>query len=166
MKRYLFCVMLFLMMAGLCACGATAEADRAPEESGVVSETAHPDPSPSAAQAAGGVDLDLTQLSSTMVYSEVYSMMFAPEEYVGKTIKINGQFSAYEDTNTGKIYPACIVADATACCAQGIEFVRDGSFHYPEDYPELGTEITVTGVFQTYEENGTTYCHLVDAVME
>ena len=36
------------------------------------------------------VDLDLTVLSSTMVYSEVFKMMMAPEEYEGTTIKMDG----------------------------------------------------------------------------
>ena len=33
-----------------------------------------------------GVDVDLTVLSSTMVYSEAYNMMYYPENYIGKTV--------------------------------------------------------------------------------
>ena len=69
-----------------------------------------------------GVDIDLTALSSTMIYSEVYNMMYIPEEYVGKTIRMGGAFSAFHDDTTGKDYFACIIQDAAACCAQGIEF--------------------------------------------
>ena len=54
-------------------------------------------------------------------------------------------------------------APPTACCSQGLEFVLAGEHSYPADYPELGTEITVVGTFQTYEENGYMDCHLVDA---
>ena len=32
-----------------------------------------------------------------------------------------------------------------------------------EEYPEMESDITVVGTFQRYDENGTTYCHLVDA---
>ena len=117
------------------------------------------------AQTSGELDVDLTTLSSTMVYSEVYNMMYEPDRYVGKRIKMNGQFAVYEDPNTGAVYTACIIMDATACCSQGLEFVLAGEKTYPDDYPELGSEITVTGVFQLYDENGTTYCHLVDAEM-
>ena len=117
------------------------------------------------AQTSGALDVDLTTLSSTMVYSEVYNMMYEPDRYVGKRIKMNGQFAVYEDPNTGAVYTACIIMDATACCSQGLEFVLAGEKTYPDDYPELGSEITVTGVFQLYDENGTTYCHLVDAEM-
>ena len=117
------------------------------------------------AQTSGALDVDLTTLNSTMVYSEVYNMMYEPDRYVGKRIKMDGQFAVYEDPNTGAVYTACIIMDATACCSQGLEFVLAGEKTYPDDYPELGSEITVTGTFQLYDENGTTYCHLVDAEM-
>lgn len=117
------------------------------------------------AQASGEPDVDLTTLSSTMVYSEVYNMMCEPDRYLGKRIKMNGQFAVYENPNTGAVYTACIIMDATACCSQGLEFVLAGEPSYPADYPEPGTEITVVGTFQTYEENGYMDYHLVDAEM-
>jgi len=100
------------------------------------------------------IDVDLTQLSSTMVYGEVFAMLTEPESYIGKTVKMNGQFAVGEYAE--KMYFFCIVQDATACCAQGLEFVLAGEPVYPEDYPEQGAEITVVGVFDTYweTENG------------
>ena len=115
---------------------------------------------------AGDIDVDLTQMSSTMIYSEVYNMVSTPEDYIGKTVKMNGSFSVYEDGGTGKVYFACMIADATACCSQGIEFTLSGEYVYPDDYPEVGSEIVVQGIFETYEENGYLYCQLKDAVME
>ena len=61
---------------------------------------------------------------------------------------------------------ACIISDATACCAQGIEFVLTEDRKFPEEYPEKGTEITVVGIFDTYMEGSYKYCQLIDAVME
>ena len=116
-------------------------------------------------QASGEPDVDLTALSSTMVYSEIYNMMYEPDRYVGKRIKMNGQFAVYKNPNTGAVYMVCIIMDATACCSQGLKFVLAGEHSYPADCPELGPEITVVGTFQTYEENGHMYCHLVDAEM-
>lgn len=118
------------------------------------------------------IDIDLTQLSSTMVYAEVYNMTNSPKDYIGKIVKANGTYAAFQgvdangqpDPNT--VYLACIVADAAACCSQGIEFILEGEHTFPDDYPELGTEITITGEFQTYEENGYTYAHLINANME
>lgn len=115
---------------------------------------------------AEGIDVDLTLLSSTMIYSEVYNMMFTPEDYVGKTIKMTGAFSYYKDEETGKEYYACIIKDAMACCAQGIEFVLKGKYSYPKDYPEIDDTITVSGVFELYDEGNYKYCRLRDAKME
>lgn len=120
-------------------------------------------PDAPAGELAGNIDVDLTVLSSTMVYSEVYNMMVSPEEYVGKTVKMDGLFAYYHDEATGNYYFACIIQDATACCAQGIEFVLTEDYTYPDDYPEVNEEICVVGVFDTYEENGRTYCTLREA---
>ena len=109
------------------------------------------------------IDVDLTTLSSTMVYSEVYNMMVSPKDYVGKTVKMNGSFSTYYDEITENYYFACIIKDATACCAQGIEFVLAGNYSYPNDYPEEDSEICVIGVFDTYKEGDCTYCTLRNA---
>lgn len=109
------------------------------------------------------IDVDLTALSSTMIYSEVYNMMISPDNYLGKTIKMSGNFSVYQNPNTQKYYFACVIADATACCSQGIEFVLDGDYSYPEDYPEMNSQITVTGIFDVYEEGEYKYCQLINA---
>lgn len=111
------------------------------------------------------IDIDLTEMSSTMIYSEVLNMMTTPDDYIGKTIKMAGNFSIYEDPESGNIYYACVIQDATACCSQGIEFKLKGDYKYPDDYPELGTEIAVTGVFHTYNEGEYTYCELENAEM-
>ncbi len=106
------------------------------------------------------IDVDLTALSSTMVYAEVYNMMSYPENYIGKTIKMEGQFAFYLDEATGNYYFACIIQDATACCAQGMEFILTDDYIYPDDYPEVAEEIRVIGVFDTYQEGEYTYCTL------
>lgn len=107
--------------------------------------------------------VDLTVLNSTMVYSEVYDMVEKPENYIGKTIRMKGNFSVYEEND--RRYFACIIQDATACCAQGLEFELKGTHQYPEDYPAMNAEITVTGIFDTYEEDGDRYCVIKNAVL-
>ena len=56
-------------------------------------------------------------------------MMVTPEEYVGKTVKMDGQFGLYCGTNPDgtpneeQLYYACVIADATGClnsCWRGI----------------------------------------------
>jgi len=115
------------------------------------------------ANGAEGVDIDLTVLSSNMIYSEVFAMVYAPEEYMGMTIKMEGIFSYMHDETTGNTYYACIVQDATQCCAQGIEFVPSEEYEYPDDFPEVGENICVIGVFDTYMEGDAQYITLKDA---
>jgi translation initiation factor 1 (eIF-1/SUI1) len=107
------------------------------------------------------VDVDLTSLSSTMVYAEVYNMMINPEEYIGKTIKISGQYYASWFEETEQYYHGVIISDATACCSQGLEFIWDDNTHtYPDEYPEDYTEVEIIGVFDSYEELGSTYYYI------
>ena len=109
------------------------------------------------------VDLDLSRLSGTVVYSQIYNMMSEPESYLGKVIRVAGYYSAYEDTERGVVYHACVIPDATACCAQGIEFIWGGKHQWPDDYQEDGTNIIVTGRLESYDEDGYEYLHLVDS---
>lgn len=124
----------------------------------------YPDSGPTSAPtekpADPNVDVDLTVLTPGMVYAEVYNIVTEPGSYIGKTMKMKGTFGVYYDEATGQYYFACLIQDATACCQNGIEFVLDGEHVYPDDYPELGSVITVTGVFDTYEDGGYTYCTL------
>ena len=111
-----------------------------------------------AASSSGDI-VDLTKLSSTMVYSEVFNMLADPDSYVGKTVRMNGISACFTNPQTSQLYYACIVADATGCCAQGLEYVLPEG----EVYPDLDTDITVTGTFALYMENGYKCFHLVDA---
>ena len=110
-------------------------------------------------------DIDLTILSSTMVYAQVYDMMYYPEKFVGKTVRMEGQYSDYFDQAKGKHYFGCIIMDATACCAQGVEFEPLPDYKYPEDYPEEGDMVVVDGVFDVYTEDDGNYCTLRNAHM-
>ena len=106
MKR-LFCLLLAVcMMASLCACGKGREKDAgndtlsSDEEASASAEiipTPNEQETPGGSEpsqpSAGKVDVDLTVLSSTMVYSEVYNMLYNdPAHYLGKTVKAKGNF--------------------------------------------------------------------------
>ncbi|MBQ7214434.1 MAG: metal ABC transporter permease [Synergistaceae bacterium] len=64
-------------------------------------------------------DLDLTKFSSMMVYTGLFNVMANPSAYVGKTIKLRGQFDMYHDEETGKDYYGVAVMDAGASCERG-----------------------------------------------
>lgn len=189
MKKAVFTLLALTMLLSLAACGsgAVSKAADAPAPAPSPSPTTAvqpvettPSPAPESkpqepagpvsgpAEAApaesrdpGAVDVDLTKLSSTMVYSEVYAMMYEPEQYVGKTVKMRGLF-ATQEYNGERLY-ACIVQDATACCAQGLEFETAEKLAYPDDYPKPGSEITVIGTFDSYKEevDGNYYIYLL-----
>ena len=112
------------------------------------------------------IDLDLSQMSGTVAYAQVYQMISEPENYVGKIIRMRGYFDVFEDQDTGIVYTSCIIPDAAACCAQGFEFIWAGDHAWPEAYPEPGTYLTVTGRFETYLEDNWMYIHLMDAQVE
>ncbi|NLL77206.1 MAG: hypothetical protein GX235_08155 [Clostridiales bacterium] len=115
------------------------------------------------------VDYDLTAMGRDMVYATVYQLMVNPEEYVGKSIKMEGIYYASYYEPTAKYYHYVIIEDATACCSQGMEFIwDDGSHVYPEEYPENEARVVVTGIFETYREEGddNLYCRLNDASLE
>ncbi|MDO5445629.1 MAG: hypothetical protein Q4F31_08420 [Eubacteriales bacterium] len=165
MKKVICALFELLMIMALAGCGDNDVSKAQNASANSVSSVMQQQKEPAA-------DVDLTKLSSTMVYSEVYNMMSAPEDYLGKTVRMNGQFALYQATDSDgqpvpdQSYFACVIADATACCQQGLEFILGGNEKYPEDYPELGADITVIGEFRTYMEDQYQYCHLVNARFE
>lgn len=106
------------------------------------------------------VNLDLTKMSATMIYSTIFDMLIMPEDYVEKIIKVKGWFETYTDPQTGEMYYAVVVPDATACCQQGLEFVWKGNHTYPDDFPKPGQDITVTGIYKMIENDGISYNYL------
>lgn len=115
------------------------------------------------------VDVDLSNYSDTMAYTEALYIADHIEDYRGKSMKIKGFFKAYESTWVGYYFYACEVMDNTACCSIYFEFVPRDTLNYPTDFPEEDAVITVAGFFDPYteEHEGKTYiyCNLIDAVM-
>ena len=106
------------------------------------------------------IDLDLTKMSATMIYSTIFDMLVMAEDYIDKNIKVSGWFETYTDPETGEMYYAVVVPDATACCQQGLEFVWPGEHKYPEDFPAIKQDITVTGIYKMIENDGISYNYL------
>lgn len=112
------------------------------------------------------VDIDLTQMNATMIYSEVFNMMMRPEDYMDKAVRIRGTYTHHYEESLDQHFYACIVRDAMACCAQGLEFVLNESYIWPDDYPCEGDEIVVSGVFRVIQETNFNVLQLQDAVIE
>ena len=114
------------------------------------------------------VDIDLFVMSPDMVYSTLTQIMTFPSDYIGKTIRIEGEFLAFWYEQTQQYYYYILVCDSTGTSQLGLEFIwEDGTHIYPDDYPGDGSDVIVEGGFEIYMEEGDPdfYCHLVDADM-
>ena len=112
MRKTLCALLSGVLALSLCACGQTVE--DAPTDT---QQTAAAD-----TKAGAGDTVDLTELSGTMLYSELTNILYYdPDSYLGKTIKMTGRFGVYEQLDeNGNPIPdapvqvACVVMDATA----------------------------------------------------
>ena len=109
------------------------------------------------------VDVDLAALTKTMMYAQVSDMIYNPDTYIGKSVRISGPLDVFADEVYGQTHYVCLIEDATACCTQGIEF----DFADKETIlPPTGTIVTVSGTFDTYMIDMFLYCVLRNAELE
>lgn len=146
MKKILLLIVLIL----LTSCGSNKEdvIEEKVEEEVVVEEV---------------IDVDMSIYSDTVVYAQVVNILENSDSYMNKTIRMKGTYQRFRNDYLNKDYYVCTVQDATACCSQGLEFILSDQYKFPEDYPEDGEEIIVTGVLSTYKEEDNYYCYLKDA---
>ena len=108
-------------------------------------------------------ELDLNSLKPEDMYTELFAMRVAPEKYEGRLISMEGLFTVYQE-DPEKDYKFMVVTDEIeACCGQGLEFIPAGDPDFPEDYPDPGTPVRVTGRFEVYDDEGDTVGRLTDA---
>ena len=112
MKKLSSLLIVLIIMLTLASCKNSSEKkpDSEPTESVSVSENAE------------AVDIDLTKLSNTMVYSQLYNMVVSPDKYIGKTVRLRGKYGVY-DGESGKFrehaaysrnFPYCLLT-ASLC---------------------------------------------------
>lgn len=106
------------------------------------------------------VDIDLSKVSQTIVYPQVYYIIAEPEKYLGQTIRVQGAFEAYDSWDGLSHNYYLVVTDSTSCCSQGLEFIWRGEHAYPEDYPKDYSWIEIGGRLDTYVENGFTFYYI------
>ena len=95
MKKLISLVLCFVLLFVAVGCGASDSA---------TNDAAHE-------ATAQEVDIDLTELSATMVYSEVFNMMTACEDYVDKTINYIAERDSPCDSNDIKMSEVCMAYD-------------------------------------------------------
>ena len=89
--------------------------------------------------------IDISTYGKNMAYAEMYNLYGHLDEEMGKTLKITGIFE-YVDQEEPIFL--CIIQDQMGCCGIPVCFDPEDVYTYPEDYPERGEEITVSGTIQ------------------
>ncbi|MCL1798368.1 MAG: hypothetical protein FWG23_01310 [Eggerthellaceae bacterium] len=168
MKRYLFALIPLCLMCALAAgCSddnaatpAAPAAEDGQEAGDPQGEQSDPQAAQDGPQGPAGDYIDLTKMSSTMVYAEVSNIMANPDDYIGKTVRMSGLYYVEAGAEPGKNYHYVVIEDAAACCRQGLEFIWNGDHAYPKDYPKEQARIEIVGVFGSYDELGQTYYYV------
>ena len=114
--------------------------------------TTEPSQRSSRAEADANVDLDISVLSGTMAHGAAERVFLNPGEYLGKSIKVKGEYEYWEVG--GKSYHFVIVGADSGQCVKYFEFESDG------ELPAVGETVVVMGVFEAYDEDGDTFYRL------
>ena len=101
MKSAIAMLLSLLMMVSLPGCTGTNAEPAAPEK----------------------IDIDLSRASATVAFAQVSNMYAEPWNYLGAVVRIRGTLNFYVKSD-GREGSMVMVQDATACCGQGLEFVR------------------------------------------
>ncbi|MDR2793505.1 MAG: metal ABC transporter permease [Treponema sp.] len=102
----------------------------------------------------------LVEIKEKLFIAQVNDVYLNPEEYFGKTIKLQGLFKIqrYEDTTYCFVLrygPGCCGSDGNA----GFEVAWDDGSLQPQ-YPKEDDWVEATGVLKSYEEEGFPYLYL------
>lgn len=111
------------------------------------------------------VDVDLAHMNQVMVFGAAQDLFASPDTYEGQVVRVHGTYYSMQDQATETVYHYVGVEDETACCSVGIEFVPPEEL--AQDMPASDeTVVTVTGVYERYEDEGGEFFHLVDCYVK
>lgn len=110
-------------------------------------------------------DYDLTEMNADMIYATIYMVVSDPESYNGKKFRIYGNCYNFPTTDGKSMSHYCLIKDAMACCAQGLEFILKDT---PDKFPADDTPIVVEGELESYTlpDIPTPLCRLVNAKLK
>jgi zinc transport system permease protein len=113
--------------------------------------------------AQGTKDSALVEIREKMFIAQVNDVYLNPEDYLGKTIKLEGLFKAEEYFN--KESPLCfVVRYGPGCCGNdgnaGFEVAWNNETAANRTYPKDDDWVEVVGTLQSYEEEGYPYLYL------
>lgn len=161
-RKFLFALALALIFLTSC----TSADDKSRDETGKSQNHPNFSEMPNVVHEDKDGVVDLRNLNGNIIYAEIYNMMMYPDEYLGKTIKVKGQYYGEENPDDKKYYHFVFISDAQACCQQGLEFICDGALKVPDDYPNLEQGIEISGVWSKYKDGENTFYRLKSATVE
>lgn len=98
------------------------------------------------------VDIDFTELGTTIAYSMCLMMMYEPEEYWEKTYRIQGTYMYEYFEEFGEIH-LILLMDETNCCQGVLEFFLEEGLEYPPN----GAEFALVGEYILVDEDALSY---------
>ncbi len=101
------------------------------------------------------VDYNFYEMSSTLIYGQVYNLIVDAHAYVDKSFRVEGEFQT-STRNDGKTLYYLVINDATGCCPQGLEL----QFQEGIQKPSVGDVISVDALAQVYQYGESEYVYL------
>ena len=88
---------------------------------------------------------NMIQITDNYFIEQTNDIYVNIDDYIGKTVKIEGLIYSYEDDNGDTCY--AVVRNTPGCC--GSDGLAGIDIRYNEDYPDLDTWVEVIGVVGT-----------------
>jgi uncharacterized membrane protein YcgQ (UPF0703/DUF1980 family) len=99
------------------------------------------------------------EIKEKMFIAQTNDVYLNPEEYLGKTIKLEGLFKSiqYEDAEDSYCF---VIRYGPGCCGNDSSAGFEVAWKGEEPYPRDDDWVEASGVLDSYEENGYPYLYL------
>jgi hypothetical protein len=148
MKKFTFLSLLLsilLIIAVATGCNDNSGSNKSNETTGGNGQTSPP---------ADNIDIDFTKMNALIASSQLDMVLQDMQSYVGQTMRIRGIYTP----DYWELYGIQdIIIECASGCPKLFSFVWTGNHVYPDDYPEIGSLIELTGVFGTFNLEGIEY---------
>ena len=89
---------------------------------------------------------DILEITDNYFIEQTNDIFYNMDDYIDKTIKIEGLIYSYEDDDSGNTYYA-VVRNTPGCC--GADSLAGLDIRYDGEYPEENAWVEVVGVLKT-----------------
>jgi uncharacterized membrane protein YcgQ (UPF0703/DUF1980 family) len=120
-----------------------------------------PENAPAASAKEEAPQEKILEIREKMFIAQTNEVYLNAEDYLGRTIKLEGLFKEEEYENQNHCYvlrygPGCCGNDGNA----GFEVAWEDSGAAPRGYPRIDDWVEALGVLKTYEEDGYSYLYI------